>query len=660
MINTSIRRIKFKQLILVLFLLAILITILSNFTFSEEILENGVEVQPNSELTYYLDVYYDGVDKFGVESSDTTIADLNSSTINITDKLPVGLTFVEFIGASDGSIGAVKRSDGSACLGYVVGGTDGLVYDETTHTVSFQIKNLQAGCKITIGIKTMTPTIDDPSTPDIIENRRDFYNTAEGTEGSQSVISNTVHVWMGTEEATLYNVSYTYDDTAPTNAPALPSNATYTENSVVTLPSINLEGYDFEWTSEEAIISNGKFTMPSQPVTLVGTFKEKPKATVSYKIDGVIPEGYVTPSEKTHYVGSTVSVDSLKVGDIINGYRFLGWTTTEETITDDEFTMPSNDVSFVGQFELVTYTVTYAFQGTVLPDNYQSLIPAPETYEPGATVKLPTIEDVNGYGFIGWYQEDNFTMPEEDITVYGEWYEKAGVFKPTLTISIDKKDNYYLGRNAYFNVTVTNSAAYQITNITLNINNPICNAESTITCTIIDNNTIEISALASGESYTFTSTHYFTEFGTITKEVELMGALASDHYILDDSVEYKASAEASSVAGLEICNEIIGLGNTSKFQYHITGNNFETWFTQEDSSCTKFQIKTGNQYSIHQLDKKEYNLISVSGSITENNGILTPLPQLYKINYLNSYNRKTYFHTWDRVENDIYISNKDK
>lgn len=657
MIN-PIRRIKSKYLIFILFLLIITILVLFNYTFSEELLESGVQVEPESELTYYLDIYYDGVDKYGIESSDTVVADLNSSTIQITDKLPAGLTFVEFIGASDGSIGAVKRSDGTACLGYVVGGVNGLTYDESTHTVSFQVKNLQAGCKITVGIKTLTPTIDDPSTTDIIENRRDFYNTAEGTEGSQSVISNTVHVWMGTEGATLYKVNYTYDSTAPSNAPELPASATYTANSIVTVPNINVEGYTFQWTSAEVTISNGNFTMPESPVTLIGTFTENPKANVSYQIEGTIPDGYVTPSTKTYYVDSNVTLDSLKKGDVINGYRFLGWTTNDVTITDNQFTMPDQDIIITGQFEQIKYTITYAFQGTVLPDNSDSLLPEPTEYVPGEVVTLPVVNDVNGYGFMGWYHEDNFTMPEEDITIYGEWYEKAGLFQPTIEISIDKTDNYYLGRNAFFNIKVTNTATYPITNITLNVYNPICNSESKIGCTIIDDNTIEIEILASGESYSFTSSHKFENFETITKEVELIGALASDHYVLDESIEYKATATASSVAGLEVCNILTNTGNNSINQFYLTGTDFEYWFVQEDNSCTNLQIKTGIEYQLFMLDKKEYTLNSVIGTITSNNATFSPSSKLYKINYYHSYNKKSYLHTFDRTNNLLNTSHE--
>ena len=138
-------------------------------------LESGTKVASNTDLTYYIDVIYDGVDASAVASSDTATANVNSDYIYVEDKLPDGLTFKNFVTTSDGTIGAVKRSDGTSCSGYVVGDSAGLVYDSATRTVSFKVKNLQAGCKLTVGIVTTTPNVDKSK-------RRDFYNTAFARE----------------------------------------------------------------------------------------------------------------------------------------------------------------------------------------------------------------------------------------------------------------------------------------------------------------------------------------------------------------------------------------------------------------------------------------------------------------------------------------------
>lgn len=61
-----------KQKLVALAFVAFLGIILSGFVASviAETLDNDVQVEPDSELTYYLKVKYDGVDKEGVQSND--------------------------------------------------------------------------------------------------------------------------------------------------------------------------------------------------------------------------------------------------------------------------------------------------------------------------------------------------------------------------------------------------------------------------------------------------------------------------------------------------------------------------------------------------------------------------------------------------------------
>ena len=401
-------------------------------------LENDTEVEPNTDLTYYLKVKYDGVDKEGVESDDNTLANINSSYITVTDKIPEGLTFKDFVTTSDGSIGAAKRSDGTTpCAGNVVDDTNeasptqgewnqgnteytyhGLHYNAGTRTVTFKVKGLKAGCQLTVGIiTTTTATIDDPNTQEV-ETRRDFYNFAEAVEGPLSVPSNTVHAYMG-NSATMHNVSYSYTGTVPTGAPSAPSTTSYAEGAKVGVAaSPTLEGYTFSgWTTNDATISNGSFTMPNTNVTLTGSFTAKTKHTVTYSITGTTPDGYVLPTTKSYSAGEIVEVDTLKAGDIINGYKFLGWTSSV-TITDGEFEMPNTNVTITGSFEQVTYKVSYRFHPGVLPPNSDSLLPADQNYTPGASVTLAADPSASGYKFLGWYHENNFTMPEENVVIY--------------------------------------------------------------------------------------------------------------------------------------------------------------------------------------------------------------------------------------------------
>ena len=174
--------------------------------------ENDVKLEENSELIYYIDVNYDGKDANATTSSDSATASVYSDYIYVEDKIPDGLTFKGFVTTDDGSIGAVKRSDGTSCAGYVENGTNGLTYNELTRTVSFRVKNLQAGCKVTVGIITETPTLPTGT------NRMDFYNTAYGRESSTTFNSNTVHSFIGRDNVATYQVIYEYVGTVPEGA----------------------------------------------------------------------------------------------------------------------------------------------------------------------------------------------------------------------------------------------------------------------------------------------------------------------------------------------------------------------------------------------------------------------------------------------------------
>lgn len=221
-----------KQKLVALAFVAFLGIILSGFVASviAEALDNDVQVEPDSELTYYLKVKYDGVDKEGVQSNDATMAKINSGRIKVTDKIPDGLTFKSFVTSDNGSIGAVSRADSTvSCSGRVIDDTQealndtgvwntdnseytyhGLHYDANSRTVSFYVESLKAGCELTVGIITQTPeTVDNPATT-VVETRRDFYNTALATEGLISAPSNTVHAFMGDKNAEMYKVTYAY------------------------------------------------------------------------------------------------------------------------------------------------------------------------------------------------------------------------------------------------------------------------------------------------------------------------------------------------------------------------------------------------------------------------------------------------------------------
>lgn len=522
------------------------------------------KVEENSELIYYIDVYYDGKDKNGIATSNGATADVYSDYIYVEDKLPEGLIFSGFVTTSDNTFGAVQSTDSSqSCsAGYVVGCPDGfkedgsgttcLKYDPTTRLVSFTVKSLQAGCKLTVGVKTTTPTLEKNT-------RLDFYNTAYGREGMFSAKSNTVHAFMGELDETLYTVNYNYTGDVPTNAPELPTTTSHAAGASVGVEkNMILEGYEFSgWKSTSVTITNGAFNMPQTNVVFEGSFEPKVTYTVSYDISGVnMPEGYKLPKTKNYGIGDDVYIDSLSVGDVINGYRFLGWQTTNTTITDGLFQMPEANVKLVGTFEKVTYSVSYAFQGSVLPPNADDILAAINSnskyvgpFAPGDTITVAKNPSASNYKFLGWYSESTFEMPEEDVVIYGEWMVSAGTFSPSISIElIDEATHYSSGDTVNFAITVTNNSTnFDITNVMLQEMTEgakfIESAQGNYT--VSSDVYVTIPTIAATKSVTVYAQYVLPEVTDIVKTykntVELTSAIGGEGYQLDTSVDYTTS-----------------------------------------------------------------------------------------------------------------------
>ncbi|MBQ6324101.1 MAG: InlB B-repeat-containing protein [Bacilli bacterium] len=556
--------------ILLLFSAAFLILLLVKNNSYANPLDNDVEVELNSELIYYLNVQYDGIDKNGIKSNDSTIAQINSDILFVEDKLPEGLEFEGFIATGNGSIGAVKRSDNSVCVGKVIDDTNeesintgrwnsdhteytyhGLHYNLSNRTVTFKVENLMAGCYLTVGIKTKTPsTVDDPITPEL-EKRRDFYNFATSRERGLTVNSNTVHAFMGSDDIALYSVKYEYSGIVPSNAPSLPQEMNYAANSIVNVAAnVEVEGYTFSgWSTSDVSVNNNSFKMPETNVTLRGSFTRKNTNKVSYLVEGVTPGDYVIPLEKNYYPGSVVSVDILKEGDVFNGYRFLGWNATDVEVSEDlDFVMPDHDVSFTGRFEEVKYKVTYQFYDGVLPPNSDSYLPDTKDYSPGEKVTLESVKsEPDGYSFLGWYKEKEFEMPNSDVTIYGEWKLKSGEFRPEIKIEIiDPKKSYKEGDTVEFRIIIKNTENYPIKDVIVKeLNDGVIFTDGK-GYEVVSDHIVNIDRLDPNESIELYSNYKVTneKDGVIENKVEIKGALADNNYEMakgdySDSIEFK-------------------------------------------------------------------------------------------------------------------------
>ncbi len=595
-------------------------------------LQNGFEVEKDSLLTYYLHVKYDGVDVTGTQSSETQVAEVLSDRIKVTDTLPKGLTFVGFVTSDDGTFGAVQRGDTTkACGGSVIddtheasltegswNGTEftyhGLHYDSTTREVSFYVTRLKAGCVLTVGVITRTPaTVDDPETTET-EYRRDFYNTAFAKEGDITARSNTVHVFMGDllNESDQHQVTYAYTGDIPAGAPSAPGvQSYYTGATAYVEPNPVMEGYTFNgWnTTDTTVGSDGSYTMPNHDVAFVGIWTAAPAPTqyqVSYRVEGKgetdaeraanLPSWAVPPKQHSYAAGAEVSTDSTEAG-AYDGYHFSGWRIMPESATNDThcsesmesagtgFVMPAHNVNICGLYERISYTVSYQFEGSVIPPNPETLLPATQSYYPGDVVTRAADPTANGYRFLGWYKGETFVMPENDVVIYGEWGLQTGLFSPTISKEVVNPQGSYKYEDVVdFKITLCNTAAYPIHDVILQElldsagftdGATLSTDGSPLTTELPAPSIIKIDSIPAGSVanpscaivYSSIENHEI-EAGTITNTVEMIGALADNNNYLDTSKEYKASAsydveefdEPDPVTGVVAKNTIVFIG----------------------------------------------------------------------------------------------------
>ncbi len=105
-------------------------------------------------------------------------------------------------------------------------------------------------------------------------------------EDGKFIINNDVH-FVGSWSK-LYSVTYEYEGEVPEGAPALPEKEAHTADEDVYIKNVPVvEGYTFTgWTTTDADVQNGKFSMPEKDVVLKGKFE---KIIIDVE-DVIIPE----------------------------------------------------------------------------------------------------------------------------------------------------------------------------------------------------------------------------------------------------------------------------------------------------------------------------------------------------------------------------------
>ncbi len=147
-------------------------------------------------------------------------------------------------------------------------------------------------------------------------------------------------------------VRYQLDGDVPSDV-TVPKAILYKEGETVTLEEdLTKEHYYFKgWSTNSVTLQDNTFVMPDHDVVITGEFE--PLYTVTYLIEGDMPNDFVFPLETEYRVGDVVTLDTTVGDETFDTYKFLGWTVQDVLLKDGKFVMPANNITIVGKFEKV-------------------------------------------------------------------------------------------------------------------------------------------------------------------------------------------------------------------------------------------------------------------------------------------------------------------
>ena len=243
--------------------------------------------------------------------------------------------------------------------------------------------------------------------------------TAEQNSYTIESLSSDVKVYVAFE---LITYTITFDTNGGTEIAPI----TQAPGSTVTAPEDPTRtGYTFAgWDQEIPAI------MPEEDVTITASWQIN-QYTITFNTDGG-----TTIDPITQDYGSTVTApeDPTKTG-----YTFLGWNQAIPS------TMPAENITITAMWEINQYTITFETNGGTEIE--------PITQDYGTAVTAPEDPTRAGYGFGGWYEDEELTetpfvfteettITDRDITLYAKWNPLDGI-KYTVNHNFEKLDGTF-------------------------------------------------------------------------------------------------------------------------------------------------------------------------------------------------------------------------
>ena len=221
-----------------------------------------------------------------------------------------------------------------------------------------------------------------------------------------------------------FPVTYSYTGNVPTGAVKVPAESSYKfGKKVLIADSVEAPaGYTFSgWTTSDAEVTDGKFTMPTKAVSITGSFSAN--TDTAYKVEhykqNLAGTGY-SLADTENCVGTTGS-DVTATAKSYEGFTYkddIAGTVKTGTIAGD------GSMVLKLYYDRNSYKVTYKYNNKEAVPGATDL-PEDATYLYGAKVTVAAAATAPGYTFSGWSIAEDFEMPAYNVEITGTFTAKG-------------------------------------------------------------------------------------------------------------------------------------------------------------------------------------------------------------------------------------------
>ena len=182
----------------------------------------------------------------------------------------------------------------------------------------------------------------------------------------------------------------------------------YYEEAIPAIDDPQKVGYTFKAWSPAV-----PATMPIGGIEVAATWTTNKYKVTFYTDDTKTATHYSADHE---YLTAVPTVNNPAARD---GYKFLGWAYegTTDIVDLSTITVPSNDITFVGIWEIQSYKLVYKSRTGDFA-SYDVVYGTPKAEWP---VPATTPDDYTGYYFTKWSDVTNATMPSSQVVISAEW-----------------------------------------------------------------------------------------------------------------------------------------------------------------------------------------------------------------------------------------------